>query len=43
MALHPQFKAFIDMLASAGGKPLEQLPVEEARLASAGLSNFGGS
>lgn len=30
------------MLASAGGKPLEQLPVEEARLMSAGLSNFGG-
>jgi len=42
MALHPQCKAFIDMLASAGGKPLEQLPVEEARLASVGLSNFGG-
>jgi acetyl esterase len=42
MALHPQCKAFIDMLASGGGKPLEQLPVEEARLLSAGLSNFGG-
>jgi len=42
MPLHPQCKAFIDMLASGGGKPLEQLPVEEARLVSAGLSNFGG-
>jgi len=42
MALDPQCKAFLDTLASAGGKPLEQLPVEEARLMSAGLSNFGG-
>jgi acetyl esterase len=42
MALHPQCKAFIDMLASGGGKPLEQLPVEEARLMSAGLRDFGG-
>ena len=42
MALHPQCKAFIDLLASGGGKPLEQLPVEEARLMSAGLRDFGG-
>jgi acetyl esterase len=42
MALDPQCKAFLDTLASAGGKPLEQLPVEEARLMSAGLSAFGG-
>jgi len=42
MALHPQCKAFIDLLASAGGKPLEQLPVDEARLMSAGLRDFGG-
>jgi len=42
MALHPQCKAFLDILASGDGKPLEQLPVEEARLMSAGLSNFGG-
>ena len=42
MALHPQCKAFIDLLASAGGKPLEELPVAEARLAAGGLANFGG-
>lgn len=31
MALHPQAKAFLDMLASSGAPPLEQLPLSEAR------------
>ncbi len=31
MALHPQAKAFLDMLASSGAPPLEQLPLAEAR------------
>ena len=42
MALHPQAKAFLDMLASAGGPPLEQLPVEEARKVAMALIDFGG-
>jgi len=31
MALHPQAKAFLDMLASSGAPPLEKLPLSEAR------------
>ena len=31
MALHPQCKGFLDMLAAAGGPRLEQLPLDEAR------------
>ena len=31
MALHPQAKAFLDMLASSGAPPIEQLPLAEAR------------
>ena len=42
MALHPQCKAFLDMLAAAGGKPLEQLPLAEARLVPRALIEFGG-
>lgn len=42
MALHPQCKAFLDMLAAAGGKPLEQLPVAEARQQSMALMELGG-
>jgi acetyl esterase len=42
MALHPQAKAFLDMLADMGGKPIEQLPVEEGRLVSMGLIELGG-
>jgi acetyl esterase len=42
MALDPQCRAFLDMLAGAGGKPIEQLPVEEARLVSMALIDFGG-
>jgi acetyl esterase/lipase len=40
MALHPQCKAFLDVLASAGGPPLHELPVAEARKIS--LTDFGG-
>jgi acetyl esterase len=42
MALHPQCKAFLDILAASGGKPLEQLPVAEARLVPRALVDFGG-
>jgi hypothetical protein len=31
MALHPQCKAFLDMIAAGGGPPLEELPLAEAR------------
>jgi acetyl esterase len=40
MALHPQCKAFLDILASAGGPPLHELPIAEARKIS--LADFGG-
>ena len=42
MALHPQCKQFLDILASAGGPPLEQLPVPEARQVAMALMEFGG-
>ncbi len=42
MALHPQCKAFLDMLASAGGTPLEQLPVAEARKAPLAMIELSG-
>jgi len=42
MALHPQCKAFLDILAASGGKPLEQLPVAEARQVPMALLGFGG-
>jgi acetyl esterase/lipase len=42
MALHPQCKTFLDMLASAGGKPLEQLSPAEARMVARSLIDFGG-
>jgi acetyl esterase len=41
MPLHPQCKAFLDLLASFGGPPLEQLPVADARAQSLGLIEFG--
>jgi acetyl esterase len=41
MALHPQCKAFLEVLASAGGPPLHELPVAEARKIS--LTDFGGA
>src|SRR5262245_51701590 len=42
MALHPQCKAFLDILASAGGPPIEQLPVAEARGVARLMVDFGG-
>jgi acetyl esterase len=42
MPLHPQVKAFLDMLAAAGGPPLEQLPLEEARRVPGLLIELGG-
>lgn len=42
MPLHPQCKAFLDMLAAGGGKPLEQLPVAEARQVAGAMIELGG-
>jgi acetyl esterase len=42
MPLHPQCKAFLDTLAAAGGTPLEQLPVVEARMVPLAMIDFGG-
>ena len=42
MALHPQCKAFLDILASGGGPPLHQLPLTEARGVPRHLIEFGG-
>jgi acetyl esterase/lipase len=41
MALHPQCKAFLDILASGGGPPLNQLPLEQARAVPGLMVNFG--
>lgn len=41
MALDPQCKAFLDMLAAGGGPPIEQLPVAEARAASMAMIPLG--
>jgi acetyl esterase len=42
MAIHPQCKSFLDALASSGGKPLEELPVAEARMVPRALVDLGG-
>lgn len=42
MPLDPQCKGFLDILAGAGGKPIEELPPEEARQVSGGMINFAG-
>jgi acetyl esterase len=41
MPIHPQCKAFLDLLASFGGPPLEQLPVADARGVALGMREFG--
>jgi acetyl esterase len=41
MPLHPQCKAFLDILASGGGPPLHQLPLEQARAVPGLMVNFG--
>jgi acetyl esterase len=43
MPLHPQCKSFLDLLGAAGGKPIEQLPLDEARALPLALIEFGGS
>src|SRR5262245_7597120 len=42
MALDPQCKAFLDMLASAGGPPLHELPVADARKVPRRMIELGG-
>jgi acetyl esterase len=42
MALHPQCKAFLDGLAASGGKPIEQLPLAEARTVPRAMIELGG-
>jgi acetyl esterase len=41
VALHPQCKAFLDILASGGGPQLHQLPLEQARAVPGLMTNFG--
>ncbi len=42
MALNPQAKAFLDMLASSGAPPIEQLPLAEARAVRSEMIEAGG-
>ncbi len=42
MALHPQAKAFLDMRASSGAPPVEQLPLAEARAVRSEMIEAGG-
>jgi acetyl esterase len=42
MALHPQCKAFLDMLAAAGGPGIHELPVDEARKVPYRMIELGG-
>jgi acetyl esterase len=42
MALHPQCKAFLDMLASTGAPPIERLPLAEARAVRSEMVEAGG-
>jgi acetyl esterase len=42
MALHPQCKGFLDMLAAAGGPGLNQLPLDEARKVPYQMIELGG-
>jgi acetyl esterase len=42
MALHPQCRAFLDTIAASGEKPMEQLPLAEARMMPRALVDFGG-
>lgn len=41
MALHPQCKAFLDILASGGGPPLHELPIDQARAVPGLMVGFG--
>jgi acetyl esterase len=42
MALHPQCKSFLDMLAAAGGPGLHELPLDEARRVPYQMIELGG-
>ncbi|MGH9645874.1 MAG: alpha/beta hydrolase, partial [Bryobacteraceae bacterium] len=42
MPLHPQAKALLDMLASSGAPPIEQLPLVDARAVRAEMIESGG-
>jgi len=42
MALHPQCKAFLDMLAAAGGPGLHEIPLDEARKVPYQMIELGG-
>jgi acetyl esterase len=42
MALHPECRAFLDTIAAAGGSPIEQLPLTEARSVPLALIELGG-
>ena len=43
MALHPQCKGFLDLLAAAGGPGLDQLPLDEARKVPYQMLELGGA
>ena len=42
MSLHPQCKAFLDMLAAAGGPGLHEIPLDEARKVPYQMIELGG-
>jgi acetyl esterase len=42
MALHPQCKGFLDMIAAAGGPGLNELPLDEARKVPYQMIDLGG-
>jgi acetyl esterase len=43
MALHPQCKAFLDMIEAAGGPGLNELPLDEARKVPYQMIELGGA
>jgi acetyl esterase len=42
MALHPQCKSFLDIIASGGGPPLYEMPLADARGVARMMIEFGG-
>jgi acetyl esterase len=43
MALHPQCKAFLDIVASGGGPPLHEMPIEQARQVPRMMAELGNA
>jgi len=41
MALHPQCKAFLDIVASGGGPPLHEMPIDQARQVPRMMAELG--